>query len=316
MRIDSDELNRRLSRLNKKICCLNTDIDNLLPQDILDALNEASNPFETNPFSTRDDLLDINIGTNIFLISNYSNLPPADFHTGEFYWAENSQGTQWLPGSLGGTYYPKGLYYSNGITWNYADSPYQATIIEVNNGLNDNKFVTPLTFNIASKWDTKANISHTHVISDVTGLQTELDSFIDNSDSRLSDSRTPTAHTHTASEITNFSESVEDLIGSKIVAGTDIVVSYNDTTGETTINSTSVGVTDHTLLSNIGTNTHAQIDTHISNTSNPHSVTKTQIGLSNVDNTSDLSKPISTATQTALNNKSDTSHTHVASNIA
>ena len=62
---------------------------------------------------------------------------------------------------------------------------------------------------------------------------------------------------------------------------------------------------DHTLLSNIGTNTHAQIDTHIANTSNPHSVTKTQVGLSNVDNTSDINKPISTATQTALSGKVD-----------
>lgn len=44
---------------------------------------------------------------------------------------------------------------------------------------------------------------------------------------------------------------------------------------------------------------------HISNTSNPHNVTKTQVGLGNVDNTSDLNKPISTATQTALNLKAD-----------
>ena len=39
---------------------------------------------------------------------------------------------------------------------------------------------------------------------------------------------------------------------------------------------------------------------HLSNTSNPHSVTKSQVGLGNVDNTSDANKPISTATQTAL----------------
>jgi hypothetical protein len=65
-------------------------------------------------------------------------------------------------------------------------------------------------------------------------------------------------------------------------------------------------ITDHTGLTSIGTNTHAQIDTHIGSSSNPHSVTKTQVGLSNVDNTSDLNKPISTATQTALNAKQDT----------
>ena len=59
----------------------------------------------------------------------------------------------------------------------------------------------------------------------------------------------------------------------------------------------------HTDLSNIGTNTHAQIDTHIANTSNPHATTKAQVGLENVDNTSDLNKPISTATQSALDLK-------------
>ena len=36
---------------------------------------------------------------------------------------------------------------------------------------------------------------------------------------------------------------------------------------------------------------------------NPHSVTKSNVGLGNVDNTSDANKPVSTATQTALNSK-------------
>ncbi len=40
------------------------------------------------------------------------------------------------------------------------------------------------------------------------------------------------------------------------------------------------------------------------------SATKTSIGLANVDNTSDANKPISTATQTALALKSDTTHSH------
>lgn len=45
------------------------------------------------------------------------------------------------------------------------------------------------------------------------------------------------------------------------------------------------------------------LETHINNKSNPHEVTKAQVGLSNVDNTSDANKPISTATQNALNDK-------------
>lgn len=49
----------------------------------------------------------------------------------------------------------------------------------------------------------------------------------------------------------------------------------------------------------------SKIDNHISNTSNPHEVTKAQVGLGNADNTSDLDKPVSTAQQTALDGKVD-----------
>lgn len=47
------------------------------------------------------------------------------------------------------------------------------------------------------------------------------------------------------------------------------------------------------------------VTAHTENTSNPHNVTKPQVGLGNVDNTSDADKPISTATQTALNLKAN-----------
>ena len=49
--------------------------------------------------------------------------------------------------------------------------------------------------------------------------------------------------------------------------------------------------------------TNATLTAHTSNKANPHNVTKEQIGLWNVDNTSDLNKPISTATQIELNKK-------------
>lgn len=45
------------------------------------------------------------------------------------------------------------------------------------------------------------------------------------------------------------------------------------------------------------------LETHINNKSNPHEITKAQVGLSEVDNTSDANKPISNATQNALNSK-------------
>lgn len=45
---------------------------------------------------------------------------------------------------------------------------------------------------------------------------------------------------------------------------------------------------------------------HLANKSNPHGVTKSQVGLGNVDNTADKDKPLSTAMQTALNGKLST----------
>ena len=52
-----------------------------------------------------------------------------------------------------------------------------------------------------------------------------------------------------------------------------------------------------------GTDAQANLTAHINNKENPHEVTKAQVGLGNVNNTSDANKPISTATQNALNEK-------------
>ena len=67
---------------------------------------------------------------------------------------------------------------------------------------------------------------------------------------------------------------------------------------------TAIKAEQTTQNTNIQTNTD-DIGSHISNINNPHQVTKAQIGLGNVDNTNDLSKPVSTATQTELNKKVD-----------
>ena len=79
-------------------------------------------------------------------------------------------------------------------------------------------------------------------------------------------------------------------VGETLVLGETLDTAYRGDRGKVAY--------DHTLL-----------------TDNPHQVNKTQVGLSNVDNTSDLSKPISTATQTALNGKANTTHTHALSQV-
>jgi hypothetical protein len=99
---------------------------------------------EVSPTVIKDDL---------YQVANYSALPSASTYTNDIVWVSNSQGSKWLPGSLGGTYYPNGLYYSNGTSWEYQETPYNATQSEVNTGTNNDKFVTPLTFANATKWN-------------------------------------------------------------------------------------------------------------------------------------------------------------------
>ena len=79
------------------------------------------------------------------VVTNYSALPSAASVPDTFWYVENSQGTKWLPGSLGGTYYTNGVYYSTGSTWIYQEMPNQASQAQVNAGLLDDVFVSPLT---------------------------------------------------------------------------------------------------------------------------------------------------------------------------
>lgn len=60
---------------------------------------------------------------------------------------------------------------------------------------------------------------------------------------------------------------------------------------------------DHRHPTDITRASAEDLTAHINNKTNPHNVTKEQVGLSNVDNTSDINKPISTATQNALDLK-------------
>jgi len=119
-------------------------------------------------------------GTEITVVANYSALPDPTTVSGEFYWVEASQGTSWLPGSLGGTYYNSGMYYSNGTAWQFMNVPYQATQAEVNTGTNDDKFVTPSTLSNSTWAFTSAKVLATvlSTLSASSGTFTSSDSLI------------------------------------------------------------------------------------------------------------------------------------------
>ena len=85
-------------------------------------------------------------------------------------------------------------------------------------------------------------------------------------------------------------------------------VSATVLTGLSLVSATTVAAT-HTVLEALGflqkqvTDDVAALAAHAVNATNPHAVTKVQVGLGSVDNTSDVNKPVSTANQTALNLK-------------
>lgn len=55
------------------------------------------------------------------------------------------------------------------------------------------------------------------------------------------------------------------------------------------------------------------VNSHVADTNNPHKVTKAQVGLGNVDNTSDAKKPLSEAAQNAIGSKVD--QTEIVDNL-
>lgn len=106
---------------------------------------------------------------NIIMVDNYGLLPSPVGKLGEIYGVTTSTGSSWIPGWLGGNYYPKGFYYSNDVEWVYmGDFPTNATQPEVDAGVITNKFVSPATL---SGWWSQLNVP----ISKIQGLQTELD---------------------------------------------------------------------------------------------------------------------------------------------
>ena len=109
-------------------------------------------------------------------------------------------------------------------------------------------------------------------------------------------------------------ERVDDRVNGLLQAGTNVSFVYDDSANTLTINANDTSVNWSELqgkpttvagyaISDVYTKseTGAIVNAHTDRVDNPHSVTKAQVGLGSVDNTSDADKPISTAQATAIN---------------
>jgi hypothetical protein len=107
-------------------------------------------------------------------------------------------------------------------------------------------------------------------------------------------------------------ERAQDAVGNAVGTG----LSYNDATGAVSVDTTviqarvaDISDTEIGYLNGVTSSVQTQIDTKAALvsptfTGTVSGITKTMVGLGNVDNTADADKPVSTATQTALDLKS------------
>lgn len=207
---------------------------------------------------------------------------------------------------------------------------------------------------ITGKPSTFTPSAHTHAISDVTGLQTALDgkqasgsyepafssgttSQFFRGDKTFQDLNKTVVglgnvdNTSDASKpVSTAQQTALNLKENSITAGTTAQYWRGDKTWQT-LNAASVGLGNVTNTSdaNKPVSTAQQTALNLKENSITAGTTaqywrgdktfqtldKAAVGLANVDNTSDANKPVSTATQTALNGKANTSHTHVASDV-
>jgi stress-induced morphogen len=135
------------------------------------------------------------------------------------------------------------------------------TDIGLSNVDNTSDVNKPISNDVQNALDDKAAVLHTHDISDIVGLQANLDS------KQAAGSYAAATHSHLASEVLQNS-TARFVTDAEKTAWNAKVTSVNGQTAIVTL-------------------------------------TKSDIGLANVDNTSDANKPVSTATQTALDLKAD-----------
>jgi len=305
-----------------EIVAVISDLVNEVASDIIDErinlhnLNEEAHPYIQNIIKQNYDTLDAKIDNTKEELSEALNTEIINRETADNELSENMQ--------------------QETLARIEADTTLQNNINSVASDLSDEISAresadTTLSNSISDLSDgliqeiTDRQTADTGLQSQITSNYNTLDSKIDSVESSLNDLSDTVDANDTA--INNKVDNINNTLTNSISTLSD-TVSSNYTTLDNKIDSVNGALADSiTALDNKYDNITSGLDdkiddvddtltTHISDNSNPHNVTKTQVGLSNVDNTSDLDKPISTATQTALDeiNNSLTSHTSNTNN--
>ena len=164
-----------------------------------------------------------------------------------------------------------------------------ATQNEVNEGTDDFRYITPKKLKpIRDALEQKIAAEEARA----KGVEGSLSSLTTDAKNNL---------VSAINEVDLHSDSTSSDLANEIARATGVEGSLSNLTTDTKTNLVSA-INEVDLHSDTNS---TNLSNHIGNTSNPHSVTKAQIGLGNVDNTSDLDKPISTATQEAIDGKQD-----------
>jgi len=161
-------------------------------------------------------------------------------------------------------------------------------------------YVNGVTSAIQTQIDSKAPIASptfTGTVSGVTKAMVGLGSVDNTSDAAKPISTATQTALDLKADSSAITELAQDAVNTAIIAGNGLDKVYDDVANTITID------IDSTVATLSGTQTLTNKTLTSPSITTPTGIVKSDVGLSNVNNTSDLGKPISTATQTALDLK-------------
>lgn len=150
----------------------------------------------------------------------------------------------------------------------------------------------------------KSDVGHTH--DDRYFTETEADArYVLEGDTRLSDARTPVVHTHTSTEITDFVEAAQDAVAAMLSSGANVTLTYDDSNNTLVVEAAGDDVElmrDTIGAALVGIN---GVSIVVNDAADTITFSLSGVSIAQI-----------TGLQTALDAKSDTSHTHTIDDLS